>query len=543
MAALSLSQKSGHYSIFYRANAIGDDYFAARRPEEGLLTPRFGLTDGWFPVEGGPRLVKAGHHEVTLANTKGEVWYHRDGTPLNTSDAANSAITVDARSSAALLPLLVGKSEPLGLPQIQSRRQRRKVTFIVFRWAEAGSASSDVPWGPTECSVSDGYISGFFDSVHADEGLCLAYQVVTVFVTCTADLSRVDAHTLATCFSEDDAGDDATGRAQQPESRVALYFLWPSNDPSPTAPGYVNRADLFGCMKRLEMAGVATRFPHPAGLYETLVSKSWQTTCCVPFAPQFCVPTCVRVERSSVEAATGRSSVEAATGATAAARAALDTVKRLEASAGVGLADADCTGFIVKLGFSWEALHVCAVSDSHQLAAAMRQLTLSSASAVCADSFLVQRKVRCDFELRVFVVRGRTVAKRLTRYAKVGDGYVQSKVPPQPPPQTASLPPHRPSPHESTTVAFSKTSNISLELPLLISAWAETSQQWWRPSARPKSSSGDGRAGSRLRAAVAAAAALQLLSIARGAPCPSSEWTFCVAVLAPPAKLTSGLAS
>ena len=121
----------------------------------------------------------------------------------------------------------------------------------------------------------------------------------------------------------------------------------------------------------------------------------------------FCLPPSTLVNGAFVNRDASRAAREAI--------AALETLRAEGARGGPGLDAVKPPGMgVVKLGFSWEAVHVRTWGSEEELAAVMAALI---GTAGCeAPCLLVQDFVPNDFELRVFVVQGRPVHMAYTDF-------------------------------------------------------------------------------------------------------------------------------
>lgn len=203
-------------------------------------------------------------------------------------------------------------------------------------------------------------------------------------------------------------------------------------------------------MRRMELSGVPSRFPHPAPLYDTLVSKSWQASLCANGTLQIPATTAVPValvKTSPLYAA--QTAVEALNLLEGAAGVTQDRLPQLKLVAGgkwsevvaaeSGAAVKGCSGevvdaVVVKLGFSWEAADVTKVplvssagnGGATTSAAALECLGAALTAAVdkpgCRnDVVLVQRFVPACCELRLFIVEGSVRGRYFARYENTTD--------------------------------------------------------------------------------------------------------------------------
>ena len=144
--------------------------------------------------------------------------------------------------------------------------------------------------------------------------------------------------------------------------RAAAYFLWPTHQQDATADqaGMVPARAYFAAMNLLESAGLPTRFPHPSALYHTLLGKDWQANLCL--LPRLRIPPTVTVNRADLVAGGAARPAGRALAALGEVRAARYGQRGEPAHlAPSALVDGGAVARrgVVKLGFSWEAAHVC----------------------------------------------------------------------------------------------------------------------------------------------------------------------------------------
>ena len=106
---------------------------------------------------------------------------------------------------------------------------------------------------------------------------------------------------------------------------------------------------LLELMRRIESAGVPTRFPHAAHVYRALLAKEWTTAVSGCGPSQMRVPATTRVSASSV-----------ARVPFSAAKRAVDALRAIKGD--------ECDRGVVKLGYSWEAVHVRTFTTGEELA-------------------------------------------------------------------------------------------------------------------------------------------------------------------------------
>ncbi|CAE8719358.1 unnamed protein product, partial [Polarella glacialis] len=154
-------------------------------------------------------------------------------------------------------------------------------------------------------------------------------------------------------------------------------------------------------MLRMERAGLPCRYPHSSHVYHTLASKSW--TAHLSALPAFRVPPTCRISAAAVVAGAGAA-------AAAASQVLANCPMEGYPSATLG------SGFVAKLGFSWNAADVRAAASEAELAAALDSLLLQSPAGRGRHTHghaLVQRRIEgilCEPSL--FLVEGQVVETR-----------------------------------------------------------------------------------------------------------------------------------
>jgi hypothetical protein len=122
---------------------------------------------------------------------------------------------------------------------------------------------------------------GWVGAQAAEDLLGCDYEILSAFVSSAADLQRLIAAASAIATGWLEPRGNACG---------AMYFLWPaaygeaidaSDGSLQLGGGFVEASSMLGLMRAMERIGVPSRFPHPATLYETLASKSWQPSFCM----------------------------------------------------------------------------------------------------------------------------------------------------------------------------------------------------------------------------------------------------------------------
>ena len=334
---------------------------------------------------------------------------------------------------------------------------RCRVSFAALRWG--GQPGSEVNttsenWGPSNSSVSTTYINALFEQAYQQIGL--DYQVLSLFVGGADDLSALS-----------DSAPGIVDLLRRHSERIcAMYFLWPvtygdsflptpapAEEPTPSLQqataaaeaafvhhgartitshrrqqqqrlalggGYVEAAPLLALMKAMECEGMPTRFPHPAPLYELLVSKTWQPMLCgATSGLSLNIPATTAVPRGLALAAPAE-----------AGRAALDALRQLrsrpdadgcgggddpdsarkmmlggddtESAAALNsaaLADSmsDAAGpVVVKLGYSWEAADVVILGRTRASGAADAAAAAGSVRAYIYTGHVLSRPRQTD---------------------------------------------------------------------------------------------------------------------------------------------------
>lgn len=274
------------------------------------------------------------------------------------------------------------------------------LSLLLVRWGGAdGVDDEEDHCGAISSSVSDGYIESFLSVVY--ETLGPRYECVSVFVESSADLSAMEQAQLASMLHG--------------SQRAALYFLWPSRfregavtrrnvDGVPLRVGVVNAAASLHAMEAMEAAGVPTRFPHASQLYAALLSKEYQASLCT--SAEFALPATTLVNRGAAVRDPSR--------AAASAVSALAKL-RTEGTPPPGMG-------VVKLGFSWEAVHVRTFTSTAELAAVLEALACKDGCE--APCLLVQDWVPNAFEMRVYLVRGRPAHVAYSDFGWEGCGFM-----------------------------------------------------------------------------------------------------------------------
>eukprot|EP00040_Diaphanoeca_grandis_P032529 m.197227 g.197227 ORF g.197227 m.197227 type:complete len:433 (-) comp32654_c0_seq1:35-1333(-) len=190
-----------------------------------------------------------------------------------------------------------------------------------------------------------------------------------------------------------------------PRGSHGFYFLWPTqfyDGPGNTtgcyAGGFVECDALLALMRFNENElGLHTGFPHPAAVYQDLVSKRWVPRMCT--IPKFQIPPTVTITRADVKKH----------GYTVAACNALETLSTLKADG--------ASHTVVKLGYSWESLDVISTVPTVSAIADTVE-HLFEQQGCFADVALLQEKISADCELRLFVINGEIKHRYYARYDK-----------------------------------------------------------------------------------------------------------------------------
>jgi hypothetical protein len=270
---------------------------------------------------------------------------------------------------------------------------RPDVSIVLVKWggqcAVHPVTEGDGGWGELGAPCSDLYLGNMFQYFH--EILGPRYEVFTIFITNSEDLVRIGSHANA-------IRPKLRGRASG-----ALYYLWPvewQDTDCGSYSGYVERLAFFAAQRGIESAGVVSRFPHPAQLYEAIASKSWMAQWSV--VPGFHVPATTMVSKDLVLA-----------DVTNAARTALGSLEYIRSAKAhflpQGAQDANevnptkpAAKGVVKLAWSWEATDVWVFRDVKELANQLRY-ALTQPGCTSAHAY-VQEYVEFDFEIRLYWV-------------------------------------------------------------------------------------------------------------------------------------------
>ena len=153
--------------------------------------------------------------------------------------------------------------------------------------------------------------------------------------------------------------------------RCGCYFLWPTTQQDGTADqcGMVEEGSYFRCVRAMEASGLLTAFPHPSQLYRTLLAKEWQSALCL--YPKNKIAPATTVNRADVVADPSRAARHAVEALAIIRRA---RYNKAAEPAHMASTDGALRKGVVKLGFSWEASHVCFFRGERQLATALTKL-------------------------------------------------------------------------------------------------------------------------------------------------------------------------
>eukprot|EP01065_Artemidia_motanka_P012088 TRINITY_DN16599_c0_g1_i1.p1 TRINITY_DN16599_c0_g1~~TRINITY_DN16599_c0_g1_i1.p1 ORF type:complete len:281 (+),score=62.13 TRINITY_DN16599_c0_g1_i1:66-845(+) len=216
--------------VFYRIDHNGSDdlgggYFPLRRRSDCLLTPRYGVTDGWRQAvvaedwdppgddvsqDAWPRIV---------ARPRGGIWATRRGDRVD--------LTGTRSDHYSYFRMRFGPDDVRrGLPPKPS------ASFISVRWGPfggrcdgAGGAGGERR-GPELVEASDKRIAFFFDNVHRQMGP--TYEVLSCFVTREQDFAVIPQ--LSALLRADT------------DNRLAVWWVQPATNPTSPDPGTADLA-------------------------------------------------------------------------------------------------------------------------------------------------------------------------------------------------------------------------------------------------------------------------------------------------------------
>jgi hypothetical protein len=249
-------------------------------------------------------------------------------------------------------------------------------SIFVVRVADGEDANEwdENSWGHTGSSVSDAYIYNVFtNGVYCRLGP--DYEVLTCFVRNSYELDKISEHHVRSVFS---------GR-----HFASMMFGWVcafEDDPVPNcAAGFMNSDKFFALQRRLEAAGIHSRFPHPSHFHRTIIAKDLYANLCLQ--SKLRLPKCVKINRAS-----------AITNPRGSAERAISNLEKL--MNGRSLAT---LGGVTKLGYSWEAMDVRTFNGSNVLSQQITDLFFQNGCQV--DSIIVQERVPNSFEIRFITVK------------------------------------------------------------------------------------------------------------------------------------------
>ena len=383
--------------VFYRFQQDPTDlWFPTPCAMAGIQCPRMGFSDGWTTAEVMEDFHPERLNEGMVRQTGVRVrythphWYNRRGYSIS-PDEENMTVECVHPCQVRRLADLPSAPEP-------------EVSFVVVRWG--GEKQCDEVkeghggWGRTGSAVSDPYIKVIFEETIWPT-LGPSYEVFSVFIRCSEDLARLNAATIVPLLR---------GR-----HKVAMYFLWPVVfQDNLSSPGYVNQAQLLGCMQNFEACGLTTRYPHHSHLYRLLITKEWASY--LSWAKEMMTPPTTKVPRALIV----HDPLKAAGQAIAA-------IQKIRCFRDGAVPTADPPRGVAKLGSSWEAADVRVWSGAPQLAYALKELGEQPSSQV--ESVMVQDWCDFDIEIRLFWVEAelridpqsralRPVAPRTILYTK-----------------------------------------------------------------------------------------------------------------------------
>lgn len=246
---------------------------------------------------------------------------------------------------------------------ISSEPAQPELSLLMLRWCDGGqrkNLAGDMT--PTDEWVAD------FCNHHLHK---VNYEVITVYVNSSNELHDVSE---AWAFS-----------ALKGKIKAAMILLWPSLSQQPR-PGFVEEASLFNLMERLETIGISCSYPHSSQLYRTLASKAWTADLS---AEEFQIPPTRRISLAEIKKC---------------ARTAADN-----AASVLG----ESSGFVAKLGFSWNSEDVVAAGDQEELARKLQDLVVQEPGRGPHGHVLVQKRIQgllC--EPSVFLKHGSIIETR-----------------------------------------------------------------------------------------------------------------------------------
>ena len=391
MASLAPYKRGDVVEVFYRKGRDDGSYFPVATQTAVCLRPRFGRSDGWMVArieeDWPPAVNNITNSRIKVRHTH-EAWSNRHGERLDPFDDRDMVVWMQ--------------------PQDVRRPVRDyapALSLFVVRWGGEQTPFNNEQGGQASSSVSDDYADYVLDGTLYPR-LGPDYEVITAFVESGADMSKLQASAIVPMMRGRHVG--------------ALYFLWPvmaQDGGDVEQSGMVNQREYFAAVREFEAAGVPTRFPHPSQLYETLLSKDWQSMLCMH--GKLRIPVACTINRAAV--------VRSPRKAAAQVLEALSMAREMRYAEGsepecVRPLEGEVRRGVVKLGFAWEAAHVRVFRGEAQLADAMQGLVATQ--GVESTSLIVQDYVKNNFEMRCFVVDGRVAHIIYSSFERVDvDGY------------------------------------------------------------------------------------------------------------------------
>eukprot|EP00929_Paragymnodinium_shiwhaense_P051523 TRINITY_DN25914_c0_g2_i2.p1 TRINITY_DN25914_c0_g2~~TRINITY_DN25914_c0_g2_i2.p1 ORF type:complete len:585 (+),score=105.16 TRINITY_DN25914_c0_g2_i2:71-1756(+) len=406
-ADAAVYRQGDNVSVFYSASKGGKSsrlWLASRTRQEGIFSPRAGITEGWLPAtvtSDVERSQCAADEACVQVRYLHQLFYSRDGLQAESANLTGEYRFEDVRPLSSVPP------EKSLLPSLPEPAPR--LCLLAFRWGGSASVPSSSEWGVFGSSASPSYVKGLLKH-GLDPLLGRDYEVWTILVQSGQDLKEL-ADAAPVAF------------AHHPVRRCqhygALYFLFPTmyrersevhklrgNDGA----ALVDAAGQYRAMERLEAVGIPTRFPHPANLYYILAGKTWLYHLS-PVGAEWGLPPSVSVPRGLVEQDSEMAAKHAI--------ALLERIKTMHGTPG------EVKRGVAKLGFSWEALDVGSWTGVLGLAKVLREFfhayNIQDQLRVLphdTNNIIVQDYISHAIEMRVYVVEGRQV---YTVYTKMKD--------------------------------------------------------------------------------------------------------------------------
>jgi len=292
-------------------------------------------------------------------------------------------LSTDRIRFAADAPSVLSANCPTLSTSPRPLKPRPLLSVLCVRWFDYWS-------DPDRCSdystLNDGYFTDLFDGPCSMGKLLPGeFEVFTVFIRCTADLTKLQPQQLRSMLG---------GR-----NVVAWYFVWPSTCSAEGA-GYVSEQDFFSVCRSMEAASIRTGWPHESSLYRQLCGKLWVAE--MSLNKDYWVPPTTRVQLSEFKA-DGRQ----------AATRALETLMQLRSSVW-GKEPVPFEDFkgVAKLGFSWCGSDVLPFRGLNSLVSNLGKLFGSSdvESTVCMVQEMVpgvigEHRIICMYDKAAGTVR------------------------------------------------------------------------------------------------------------------------------------------